>query len=166
VVERIVHDVVDRRLVLLVRLDHFRPVAAAEDVVLPLVAFVEGAGVAPVQVPHPIGKVRQGRLDEEVIVVAHEAPHVSAPAVAPLDPPEDVEEDDPISIVEHDRRVVVSPDPDVVVGTRGEVTVGPSHLPKVALRKRSDPRCDAFAPRPTRSCHVPGTRLGKTERRL
>jgi len=166
VVERIVHDVVDRRLVLLVRLDHFRPVAAAEDVVLPLVAFVEGAGVAPVQVPHPIGKVRQGRLDEEVIVVAHEAPHVSAPAVAPLDPPEDVEEDDPISIVEHDRRMVVAPDPDVVVGARSEITVRPTHPPNVALEKQADRGCDAFAPRPTRSCHVPGTRLGKTERRL
>jgi hypothetical protein len=48
VVERIVHDVLDRRLVLLVRLDHLRPVAAAEDVILPFVALVEGAGVAAV----------------------------------------------------------------------------------------------------------------------
>jgi hypothetical protein len=58
VVEGVVDDVVDRGLVLLVRLDHFRPVAAAEDVILPLVAFVEGAGVAAVQVPHPLREVR------------------------------------------------------------------------------------------------------------
>jgi len=166
VVERVVHDVVDRRLVLLVRLDHSRPVAAAEDVILSLVALVEGTGVAAVQVAHPISEARQGGLDEEVVVVAHEAAHVRAPAVAPFDPPEDVEEDDPISIVEHDRRVVVAPDPDVVVGARLEVTVGSSHLPNVALRKPAGPLRDAFAPGPTRSCHVPGTRQGRTERRL
>jgi hypothetical protein len=165
-VERIVHDVVDGRLVLLVRLDQFRPVAAAEDVILPLVALVEGAGVAAVQVPHPLGQIRQGRLDEEVVVVAHEAPHVSAPPVAPFDPPEDVEEDDPVSIVEHDRRVVVAPDPDVVVGARSEVPVRPTHPPNVARGKAAGRGCDAFVSRPTRSCHVPGTRLGKMEQRL
>jgi hypothetical protein len=58
VVKGIVDDVLDRRLVLIVRLDHLRPVAAAEDVIFPSVAFVEGAGVAAVQVPHPIGEVR------------------------------------------------------------------------------------------------------------
>jgi len=166
VVERVVDDVVDRGLVLLVRLDHFRPVAAAEDVILPLVAFVEGAGIAAVQVPHPVREVRQGGLDEEVIVVAHEAPHVSAPAVTPFDPPEDVEEDDPVSIVQHDRRVVVPPDPDVVVGARSEVTVRASHPSKVTPRTQAHRGCDAFVPRPTRSRHVPGTRLGKTEQRL
>jgi hypothetical protein len=59
VVEGVIHDVVDRGLVLILRLDHFRPVAAAEDVVLPLVAFVEGAGIGAVQIPHPIGEVWQ-----------------------------------------------------------------------------------------------------------
>jgi hypothetical protein len=166
VVEGVIQDVVDRGLVLILRLDHFRPVAAAEDVVLPLVAFVEGAGIGAVQIPHPIGEVWQWGLDQEVVVVSHQTAHVSEPAVAPFDPAQDVEEDDPVSIVEHDRSVVVAPDPDVVVGTRGEVTVGPSHLPKVALRKAPGPRCDAFAPRPTRSRHVPGTRLGRTGRRL
>ena len=138
-VERIVDDVVDRRRVLLVRLDHLRPVPAAEDVILPLVPFVEGARVASVEVAHPLGEVRHGGLDEEVVVVAHQAAHVSPPAVTPFDPAQDVEEDDPVSIVEHDRRVVVAPNPDVVVGAGGEVTVGPSHLPKVALRNPPAP---------------------------
>ena len=161
--ERVVHDVVDGRLVLLVRLDHFRPVAVAEDVVLPLVALVEGAGIGAVQIPHPIGEVRQRGLDQEVVVIAHQAAHVSEPAVAPFDPAQDVEEDDPVSIVDDDRRMVVAPDPDVVVGAGGEVAMRPSHLPKVALRKPAGPRCDTFAPRPTRSRHVPGT--GRTEHR-
>jgi len=100
------------------------------------VPLVEGAGVAAVQVSHPVGEVRLRGLDEEVVVVPHQAAHVRAPAVAPFDPAQDVEEDDPISVVQHDRRVVVAADPDVVVGTGGEVTVGPSHRPKVAPRKR------------------------------
>jgi hypothetical protein len=166
VVQGIVDDVFEGGLVLLVGLDHLRPVATAEDVILPLVALVEGPGVATVQVPHSLVEVRQRGLDEQVVVVPHQAAHVSAPAVAPLDPAQDVEEDDPVAIVHHDRRVVVAADPDVVVRAGLEVTEGSSHRPKVAPRNPGDPRCDAFAPRPTQSCHVPGTRLGRTEHRL
>jgi hypothetical protein len=144
VVKRIVDDVLDRRLILIVRLDHLRPVAAAEDVILPSVSLVEGAGVAAVQVPHPVVEVRQRCLDEQVVVVTHQAAHVSAPAVAPFDPAQDVEEDDPVPIVQHDRRVVVAADPDVVEGAGFEVAEGASHCPKVALRDPGNPRCDAF----------------------
>ena len=131
-VQGIVDDVFDRGLVLLVGLDHLRPVAAAEDVILPLVALVEGPGVAAVQVPHSLVEVRLRGLDEQVVVVPHQAAHVSAPAVAPFDPAQDVEEDDPVAIVHHDRRVVVAADPDVVVRAGLEVTEGSSHRPKVA----------------------------------
>ena len=165
-VKGIVDDVFDRGLVLVVRLHHLRPVTAAEDVILPLVALVEGPGVATVQVPHSSVEVRQRGLDEQVVVVPHQAAHVSAPAVAPFDPAQDVEEDDPISIVHDDRRVVVAADPDVVVRAGFEVTEGTPHRSKVAPRNPGDPRCDAFTPPPTRSCHVPGTRLGRTEHRL
>jgi hypothetical protein len=164
-VKGIVDDVFDRGLVLVVRLDHLRPVAAAEDVILPFVAFVEGAGVAAVQVPHPVSEVRQRGLDEEVVVVPHQAAHVRAPAVAPFDPAQDVEENDPVGIVYDDRRVVVAADPDVVEGTRFEVAARPSHRSKVTPREPLSPRCDGFASRPARSCHVPGTRLGRTRHR-
>jgi hypothetical protein len=126
-------------------------------VILPSVPLVEGAGVAAVQVPHPVGEVRQWSLDEEVVVVPHQAAHVSAPAVAPFDPAQDVEEDDPVSVVQHDRRVVVATDPDVVERAGFEVTEGASHRPKVAPRDPTNPCRDAFASPPTRSCHVPGT---------
>ena len=165
-VKGIVDDVFDRGLVLLVRLDHLRPVAAAEEVILALVALVEGPGVGTVQVPHSLVEVRQRGLDEQVVMVPHQAAHVSAPAVAPFDSAQDVEEDDPISIVHDDRRVVVAANPDVVVGAGFEVTDGTPHRSKVAPRNPGDPRCDAFASRPPRSCHVPGTRLGRTEHRL
>jgi hypothetical protein len=165
VVQGIVDDVLDRGLVLLVGLDHLRPVAATEDVILPFVALVEGPGVATVQVAHSLVEVRQRGLDEQVVVVSHQAAHVSPPAVAPFDPAQDVEEDDPVAIVPHDRRVVIAADPDVVVRAGLEVTEGSSHRPNVAPRNPAHPRRDAFAPRPTQSCHVPGTRLGRTERR-
>jgi hypothetical protein len=135
-------------------------------VILSLVAFVEGPGVAAVQISHPFGEVRQRGFDEQVVMVAHQAAHVGAPAVAPFDSAQDVKEDDPVSIVQHDRRVVVAAGPDVVEGAGFEVAEGASHRPKVALREPADPRCDAFAPPPTRSCHVPGTRLGRMEHRL
>jgi hypothetical protein len=165
VVEGVVDDVLDRGFVLLVRLDHLGPVAAAEDVILPLVAFVEGAGVAAVQVPHPVGEVRQRGLDEDVVVVPNQAAHVRAPAVAPFDPAQDVEENHPVAIVHDDRSVVVAADPDVVEGTSFEVAVRPSHRSKVTPREPLSPRCDGFASRPARSCHVPGTRLGRTRHR-
>jgi hypothetical protein len=165
VVEWVVDDVLDRRVVLLVRLDHLRPVAAAEDVILPLVALVEGAGVTAVQVPHPVGEVRERRLDEEVVVVPHQAAHVRPPAVTPFDPAQDVEEDDPVAVVHDDRGVVVAADPDVVEGTGLEVTEGPSHRSKVTPPEPLSPRFDSFASRPARSCHVPGTRLGRTRHR-
>jgi hypothetical protein len=139
VVKGIVDDVLDRGLVLLVRLDHLRPVAAAKDVVLPLVAFVEGAGVATVQVPHSLVEVRRRGLDEQVVVVTHEAAHVGAPAVAPFDPAQDVEEDDAVSIVQHDRCVVVAADTDVVEGAGLEVAQRASHRPKVAPLNPGNP---------------------------
>jgi hypothetical protein len=95
----------------------------------------------------------------------HQAAHVSAPAVAPFDPAQDVEEDDPISIVHDDRRVVVAADPDVVEGAGLDVTQWASHRLKVAPPNRANPGRDAFSSRPTRSCHVPGTGLGRTEHR-
>jgi hypothetical protein len=135
-------------------------------VVLPSVPFVECTGVAPIQVPHPLVEVREWGLDEQVVVVTHQAAHVCAPAVAPFDPAQEVEEDDPVSIVHHDRRVVVAADPDVVKGAGFEVTQWATHPPEGSATKSRNPRCDAFAAPPTRSCHVPGTRLGRTEHRL
>jgi hypothetical protein len=72
----VVEDVVERPLVLLFRLDHLRPEALAEDVVLAPVAFVEGARVLSVQVAHPVGQIRERRLDEKVVVVAEQAARV------------------------------------------------------------------------------------------
>jgi hypothetical protein len=134
VVERIVHDVLDGRLILLVGLDHLRPVAPAEEVVDPSVALVEGARVAAVQVPHALVEVGLGGLDDQVEVVPHQAADVHAPVVAALDAAEDVEEDPAILVVEDDGTVVVAPCRHVVEGAGFEVAAWASHRSKVAPR--------------------------------
>src|SRR5256885_12694815 len=116
VVDGIVDDVLEGGVVLLLGLDHLRPVAAAEDVVLSSMPLVEGPGVGSVQVPHALVEVGRRGLDEQVVVVAHQAADVHPPPVAAFHPPENVREDDPIFQVERDRRLVVAAGPDVVAG--------------------------------------------------
>ena len=131
-VDRVVEDVLEGVVVLLLGLDHLRPEALAEDVVLAAVALVEGAGVLAVQVAHPVREVRLGRLDDEVVVVSEQAAGVEPPAVAPLDLPQDVEEDCPVPVILEDRRVVVPLRGDVVVRAGLEVAVRASHRANVA----------------------------------
>jgi hypothetical protein len=125
--DRIVENVLDRLLVLLFGLDLFRPEAAAEDVVLPAVAVIEGAGVLAVQVAHAVGEVREGCLDEQVVVVAEQAAGVQPPAVAATDAPQDLREDRPVPVVAEDRLVVVALRSHVVVGAGGEVATRSCH---------------------------------------
>jgi hypothetical protein len=127
VVDRVVEDVVDRVVVLLLRLDHPRPEPLAEEVVPAAVPLVEGAGVLAVQVAHAVGEIRQRGLDEEVVVVAEQAAGVEAPAIVALDPSQNLEKDPPVVVVLEDRSVVVALRADVVVGAGGEVTVRTSH---------------------------------------
>jgi hypothetical protein len=132
VVDRVSDDVLESRAVLLLALDHFRPVAPAEEVVDAPVALVEGAGVAAVQVAHALVEVRLGRLEQEVVVVPHQAADVHQPAVAALDPAQNVEEDDPVVVVVHDRRVVVPAGHDVVGRAGEEDAVRSAHEATVA----------------------------------
>ena len=113
-VERVVDDVLDRGVVLLLRLDHLRPVAAAEDVVLASVTLVEGAGVGPVEVPHSLVEIRGGRLHEEVVVVAHQAIRVKEPGLVGDDRREKVQEKAAVASVPEDRPAFMSTAGDVV----------------------------------------------------
>jgi hypothetical protein len=127
VVDRVVEDVGEGLVVLLFGLDLLRPEASAEDVVLPAMAIVEGARVLAVEVTHAVGEVRERRLDEQVVVVAEQAPGVQAPAVAPADASQELDEDGAIPVVAEDRLVVVSLGADVVAGAGGEVAARSSH---------------------------------------
>jgi hypothetical protein len=162
--ERVVDDVLDREVVLLLGFDHPRPEPLAEDVVLAAVACVEGFRVLAVEVAHPVREVGGGRLDEQVVVVAHETPDVEAPAVSPLYPPQDVDEGDAVIGIAEDRRVVVALRSDVVVRARREVAEWPSHpsdgSPGGRRDRASDARWRTRATVPSRARH--GTRLGES----
>jgi hypothetical protein len=125
--DRVVEDVLEGLVVLLGGLDLFRPEPSAEDVVLPAVSVVEGAGVLAVEVAHPGGEVRKRGLDEEVVVVAEEAAGVEAPAVAAADASQDLCEDRPVPVVTEDGLVVVALRSDVVIRAGGEVSTYSSH---------------------------------------
>ena len=127
VVNRVLEDVGERLLVLLLGLDLFRPEPSTEDVVLPAVAIVEGTRVLAVQVTHAVREVRERRLDEEVVVVAEQAAGVQSPAVAAADTSQELDEDGAIPVVAEDRLVVVSLCGDVVAGAGGEVATRSSH---------------------------------------
>jgi hypothetical protein len=160
VVDRVVEDVFEGGVVLLLRLDHLRPEALAEDVVLALVALVEGASVLAVQVAHPVREVREGRLDDQVVVVAEQAAGVETPVVAALDAPQDLEEDGPVPVVLEDRRVVVPLRSEVVVGPGGEVAVRSPHPATVAPPSRFHRPFSGFGAPSLRTRHVPGKVLG------
>jgi hypothetical protein len=160
VVDRVVEDVVERVVVLLFGLDHFRPEAPAEDVILAAVAFVEGAGVLAVEIAHAVGQVGERGLYDEVIVVAEQAASVQPPAVGQVDSLEDLQEDGAIPVVEEDRGVVVPLRADVVIGAGGEMAVRPSHASTVTASRRAEPRAVSFVTGGSRTRHVPGTRRG------
>jgi hypothetical protein len=90
-------------------------------------AFVEGACVAAVEVPHAVGEVRNRSLHDQVVVVAEQAGDVDAPAVPALHPSHDVGEDHAIPVVQHDRSLVVAPRRDVVIRAGLEVSPWTSH---------------------------------------
>jgi hypothetical protein len=127
VVGWVVEDVVHGVLVLLLGLDDPGPEALAEDVVAAPVPLVEGSGVAAVEVAHAVGEVRGRRLEDEVVVVAHQTACVDAPAVAALDSSEGVGEDHPVLEIQGDRRAVVSGRPDVIESAGFEVATWTAH---------------------------------------
>src|SRR5438270_6638420 len=65
--DRVLQDVLQRRLEMLVGLDQARGEAFAEDVVAASVEGVEGAGVFAVEIAHAGREVRLPRLDDEVV---------------------------------------------------------------------------------------------------
>jgi hypothetical protein len=156
-VDRVVEDVLERRAVLLLGLDHPRPEAAAEDVILPPVPFVEGTCVLAVEVAHAVREVRERRLDEQVVVVPEEAARVQAPAVAPADALQDPDEDRAVGVVQEDRRLVVPLRPDVVVRAGFGMAKRSSHAATVAASVASERSRAPLGTLALRTRHVPGT---------
>jgi hypothetical protein len=157
VVDGVLGDVLDRGLVLILALDELRPEAPAEDVVDASVALVESARVPAVEVTHAVGEVRLGRLDEQVIVVAHQAARVKAPTIALHHAVQETDEEGAVIVVDDDRRLVVPPRRDVVQRARGEIAPWSAHAATVALAGAPDGARAPSGTGPLRLRHVPGT---------
>lgn len=127
VVDGILEDVLERGLVLVLRLDHLRPEPSPEDVIAAAVPVIEGARVLAVQVPHSVREVRERCLYDEVVVVSHQAARVQLPAVVARNAAQELQEHFPIRVVEHDRRPVVAARRDVVVRAGAEIAMLATH---------------------------------------
>jgi hypothetical protein len=158
--DRVFDDVGDRCVVLLGAFDHLRPVAAAENVVDASVPLVEGAGIAAVQVAHPLVEVRFRRLDEEMEVIPHQAADVQPPVVPLRYAAEQVDEEAPVVVVDDDRGVVVAACDDVVDRTGFEFAQRAAHAATVAGDGGRRGRRDAIGTPSTRTRDVPGTSGG------
>jgi hypothetical protein len=123
----ILQDVRQRRLEMLVVLDQFRGETLAEDVVAAAVEGVERARVLPVEVAHAGGEVRLACLDDEVVMIAHQAPGMEAPPIALDDAPQLVQEDASVVVVQEAELLVVAAGRDVVPRARGEVAAASGH---------------------------------------
>jgi hypothetical protein len=84
--------------VVLLVLDQRRCEAALEEAAAPAVALVEAPRVRAVEQVHAGGQLLARRLDEEVVVVVHEAAGVEPPAKTAGGEPNERDEVDPIEI--------------------------------------------------------------------
>jgi hypothetical protein len=107
--DRVSGDVAHHPQQLPVVADLLRPVAALEQVPVQGMAPVEADGVDPVQVAHALVEVGIWRLDQEVVVVAHQAVAVAEPAVAAAGLGQEREVGTTIAIVREDRLAPVPP---------------------------------------------------------
>jgi hypothetical protein len=95
-------------------LDQHRVEAALEDVADALVAAVEALGIEAIDVAHSGREIRARRLDHQMVVVGHQAVGVAAPAAAPDDFAERLQELATVGVDEEDGRAVVAARGDVV----------------------------------------------------
>jgi len=115
-----------------------------DQVAAPTVSPVEALCVASVEHLHPRGEVRVGRLDDEVVVRAHQAVRLAAPFVRPDRRPEEVEEVEAVAdlaigegLVDRARRDVEDPILDLDPWRPWHVVHGTSG-------RSRNPRCGRF----------------------
>ena len=108
-------------------------VAVAEEVAGAFVPLVEGLGVAAVQVAQPDGEQVLVRLQDQVVMVRHQAERVAVPVRAPRHSREQHEEEAAVVVVAGDRDAVHATSRHVEDRALGEVaTRQPWHLANVA----------------------------------
>jgi hypothetical protein len=114
-------DVRDRALEVRFVLEHACVEAGAEEVAVAAVAAVEALRVDAVQPLDAVGQVGAGGIDDEVVVRAHEAEGVAAPAVALDRLGQELEEQDAVVVVAEQelREHRMGGDVEVPVGQQG-----------------------------------------------
>jgi hypothetical protein len=95
--------------------DDPRMEAAAEEVPGAAMAMVEVGGVVAVEDLDARGKLRHARLEDQVVVVGHQAEAVHGPAVAANADREQGEKREPVDVVVEDRATVDAARGDVEV---------------------------------------------------
>ena len=113
-------------------LDQDRLVPALEQVAVPTVAFVEELGVNAVYLPHADRKVPVGGLDEEMIMVGHEALGVADPVVALVDVLKGVQKVQAILVILENRLFLVAAGRDVIHCAGVFDTKGTRHAARIA----------------------------------
>ena len=150
----VLKDELERRLELLVRFDALGGEPLAENVVAATVDGVEGARILAVQVTHSFGEVCVPRLDDQVVVVAHQGAGMDTPAVSVDDAPQLVEEHPPIVVIEEAGLLVVASCRDAVPRAGGDEAAVAGHATTVALQRGGCGRRASFGTASAQSCHT------------
>jgi hypothetical protein len=109
--------------------------AFAEQVAPALVAAVERLRVNAVQALHSGGEVLELCLDDEVVVVRHQAEDVDSPVVAVDHGREQAQEEAALFVVQEDRRSRYSARCDVVDPERWELVARATHVANVVAER-------------------------------
>jgi hypothetical protein len=110
------------------------PEALAEEVAPPAVASVEPLRVAAVELLEPRGELGDGRLDDEVVMVGHQAERMDAPVVPAHDEAEEAEKGAAVVVVAVDGDSAGTPRGDVEPAVRKDVSRQAGH----GLERRDD----------------------------
>jgi hypothetical protein len=82
-----------------VLLNEDRFVPALEQMTCPLMTFIKKLCIDPVQLPHTQGQIAVRRLDQEMVVVRHEAIGMTDPVIPFIDVLERVQEVDAVPVI-------------------------------------------------------------------
>jgi len=151
-----------------VAFDEYVVKASLEEMPFVAVPPVEPPRVHAVQPVHSAGDIRLRRLNEEVIVIRHQAIRMASPIEDLDDLLEQLEETEPVTVIDEDLLLAV-PAGRHVVGSAGSLESGRAgHLPTVAaarLALRAWHSLGAETARFRLSGTGPGARHGDTSRR-
>ena len=100
---RIEHDIPGKLDEVGIRLHEDRLVAPLKNVTDTAIAAIDRLRIHPVQLPHAARKVCFGGLHDDMVVVAHLAPRMTAPVEALTHLSEEIDPRPPVGIVPKDR---------------------------------------------------------------